>query len=170
MEPAGDVPVVVPYIEIPRYEAAIGPEPPPPLTGPPPEPEPEPEPESRWLQGQIYELGEVGETRLKRALRAGALHRLRMRIKCYDGADAIQHLGTLTHLLDELLVAPMDAVEDTDGENDARPGVHSGQTSDDSHVIVLLWPPRPLDHQTKDHPTISGIPGAAATTPGCCRQ
>jgi hypothetical protein len=89
-EPVGDALVIKPYLEIPREEAAIGPGPPLPLTGPgtdpqpepppPPPPPPEPDPEPRWLQGQVYELQEAAEKRLEQALRAGALHRLRIRI------------------------------------------------------------------------------------------
>jgi hypothetical protein len=76
VDSAGGIPAIEPYIEIPREEAAVGPRPVRPLTGP----EAEPEPEPRWLQGQILELGETGEVRLERALRAGALHRLRIQI------------------------------------------------------------------------------------------
>jgi hypothetical protein len=42
------------------------------------------EPEPRWLQGQLYEIDEGREIRLDRALRAGALHRLAVRIGAAD--------------------------------------------------------------------------------------
>jgi hypothetical protein len=45
---------------------------------------PERKPEPRWLQGQVYEIGGTGQAQLERALRAGAVHRLVVRIGLPD--------------------------------------------------------------------------------------